>query len=219
MLQSGNHILCVSNISTSKSSLEPFKVPECDTRRRLQLGSVRHENPILKGKGPARRHAGKQRTVAALVNERMVVSARQRAHADASVPVCARMWMNVGPTFLTVVFVLMQHKAVATLTNVRAHCVDALVLAAAVVLAAFIFVCERYNTSFIWEQQEEEEQEQEEQEQETGWREGSERSSRGEEWKGGSLKKGRSVTAEVENSDVERRRDGKGAALVRERDK
>lgn len=57
--------------------------------------------------------------------------------------------MYVKPTFLTVMFVLMQYKAVATLTNVRAHCVDALVLAAAVVLAALIFVCERHtcNTS------------------------------------------------------------------------
>lgn len=79
--------------------------------------------------------------------------------------------MNVKPTFLTVMFVLMQHKAMATLTNVRAHCVGALVLAAAVVLAAFIFVCERYtcNTSFMWEQQKR-------------WRvEGSKRSSRGQE--------------------------------------
>lgn len=59
------------------------------------------------------------------------------------------------PTFLTVMFVLMQYKAMATLTNVRAHCVDALVLAAAVVLAALIFVCERYtcNTSLMWKHQ------------------------------------------------------------------
>lgn len=59
--------------------------------------------------------------------------------------------MYVKPTFLTVMFVLMQYKAMATLTNVRAHCVDALVLAAAVVLAALIFVCERYtcNTSLM----------------------------------------------------------------------
>lgn len=63
--------------------------------------------------------------------------------------------MYVKPTFLTVMFVLMQYKAMATLTNVRAHCVDALVLAAAVVLAALIFVCERYtcNTSLMWKQQ------------------------------------------------------------------
>lgn len=63
--------------------------------------------------------------------------------------------MYVEPTFLTVMFVLMQYKAMATLTNVRAHCVDALVLAAAVVLAALIFVCERYtcNTSLMWKQQ------------------------------------------------------------------
>ena len=63
--------------------------------------------------------------------------------------------MYVKPTFLTVMFVLMQYKAMATLTNVRAHCVDALVLAAAVVLAALIFVCERYtcNTSLMWRQQ------------------------------------------------------------------
>lgn len=56
------------------------------------------------------------------------------------VPVRVLMRVYVKPTFLTVMFVLMQHKAVATLTNVRAHCVDALVLAAAVVLAALIFV-------------------------------------------------------------------------------
>lgn len=63
--------------------------------------------------------------------------------------------MYVKPTFLTVMFVLMQYKAMATLTNIRAHCVDALVLAAAVVLAALIFVCERYtcNTSLMWKQQ------------------------------------------------------------------
>lgn len=62
--------------------------------------------------------------------------------------------MYVKPTFLTVMFVLMQYKAMATLTNVRAHCVDALVLAAAVVLAALIFVCEGYtcNTSLMWKQ-------------------------------------------------------------------
>lgn len=41
-------------------------------------------------------------------------------------------------------FVLMQHKAVTTLTHIRAHRVDALVLAAAVVLAALIFVCETH---------------------------------------------------------------------------
>lgn len=71
--------------------------------------------------------------------------------------------MYVKPTFLTVMFVLMQYKAMATLTNVRAHCVDALVLAAAVVLAALIFVCERYtcNTSLM-----------ENQRGETGWWEG-----------------------------------------------
>lgn len=39
-------------------------------------------------------------------------------------------------------FVLMQYKTVAALTNVRADRVDALVLAAAVVLAALILVCE-----------------------------------------------------------------------------
>lgn len=60
--------------------------------------------------------------------------------------------MQVKPTFLTVMFVLMQHKAMTTLTHVRAHCVDALVLAAAVVLAALVFVCERHtcNTSIMW---------------------------------------------------------------------
>lgn len=41
-------------------------------------------------------------------------------------------------------FVLMQYKTVAALTNVRADRVDALVLAAAVVLAALILVCERH---------------------------------------------------------------------------
>lgn len=63
--------------------------------------------------------------------------------------------MYVKPTFLTVMFVLMQYKAMAALTNVRAHCVDALVLAAAVVLAALIFVCERHtcNTSLMWRHQ------------------------------------------------------------------
>lgn len=51
-------------------------------------------------------------------------------------------------------FVLMQYKTVAALTNVRADRVDALVLAAAVVLAALIFVCERHtcNTSLMWGQ-------------------------------------------------------------------
>lgn len=51
-------------------------------------------------------------------------------------------------------FVLMQYKTVAALTNVRADRVDALVLAAAVVLAALIFVCERHtcNTSLVWKQ-------------------------------------------------------------------
>lgn len=52
--------------------------------------------------------------------------------------------MHLKPTFLTVMFVLMQYKTMAALTNVRAHCVDALVLAATVVLAALIFVCERH---------------------------------------------------------------------------
>lgn len=62
--------------------------------------------------------------------------------------------MDVKPTFLTVMFVLMQYKTVAALTNVRADRVDALVLAAAVVLAALIFVCERHtcNTSLMWKQ-------------------------------------------------------------------
>lgn len=60
--------------------------------------------------------------------------------------------MDVKPTFLTVMFVLMQYKTVAALTNVRADRVDALVLAAAVVLAALILVCERHtcNTSLVW---------------------------------------------------------------------
>lgn len=51
-------------------------------------------------------------------------------------------------------FVLMQYKTVAALTNVRADSVDALVLAAAVVLAALILVCERHtcNTSLVWKQ-------------------------------------------------------------------
>lgn len=51
-------------------------------------------------------------------------------------------------------FVLMQYKTVAALTNVRADRVDALVLAAAVVLAALILVCERHtrNTSLMWRQ-------------------------------------------------------------------
>lgn len=72
--------------------------------------------------------------------------------APACMPVCMQTGMYVKPTFLTVMFVLMQYKAMATLTNVRAHCVDALVLTAAVVLAALIFVCERYtcNTSLMW---------------------------------------------------------------------
>lgn len=62
--------------------------------------------------------------------------------------------MDVKPTFLTVMFVLMQDKTVAALTNVRAERVDALVLAAAVVLAALISVCERHtcNTSLTWKQ-------------------------------------------------------------------
>lgn len=61
--------------------------------------------------------------------------------------------MDVKPTFLTVMFVLMQYKTVAALTNVRADRVDALVLAAAVVLAALVFVCEGHtrNTSLVWE--------------------------------------------------------------------
>lgn len=80
-------------------------------------------------------------------------------------------------------FVLMQYKAVATLTNVRAHCVDALVLTAAVVLAALILVCERYtcNTSLMWK---------------TAKRRSvmcGEGSSRGKKWKDETLRKGRRV--------------------------
>lgn len=88
--------------------------------------------------------------------------------------------MDVEPTFLTVMFVLMQYKAMATLTNVRAHCVDALVLAAAVVLAALIFVCERYtcNTSLMWRQQNKKEKKKK-----TGWRQaGGQAGARG--WEG-----------------------------------
>lgn len=96
-------------------------------------------------------------TVTVLVNKHMLVWMWQHVHVWSNVfmPVCVLMWMYVKPTFLTVMFVLMQYKAMATLTNVRAHCVDALVLAAAVVLAALIFVCERYtcNTSLMWRQQ------------------------------------------------------------------
>lgn len=57
------------------------------------------------------------------------------------------VWWGVGGgchiqlTFLAVMFVLMQHEAVTALTDVRAHGVDALVLAASVVLAALVFVC------------------------------------------------------------------------------
>lgn len=89
--------------------------------------------------------------------------------------------MYVKPTFLTVMFVLMQYKAMAALTNVRAHCVDALVLAAAVVLAALIFVCERHtcNTSLTWRHQKKERVV------------GSKRSSRGKESKSETLRSGR----------------------------
>lgn len=93
-------------------------------------------------------------TMTVLVHEHMLVVMWHHVHVWSSVfmPVCVLMWMYVEPTFLTVMFVLMQYKAMATLTNVRAHCVDALVLAAAVVLAALIFVCERHtcNTSLMW---------------------------------------------------------------------
>lgn len=89
-----------------------------------------------------------------LVHEHMLVVRWHHVHVWSSVfmPVRVLMGMYVKPTFLTVMFVLMQYKAMATLTNVRAHCVDALVLAAAVVLAALIFVCERHtcNTSLMW---------------------------------------------------------------------
>lgn len=81
-----------------------------------------------------------RRTVAALVHEHVLVRHDVHVQPAVFVPVRVLMRVYVKPTFLTVMFVLMQHKAVATLTNVRAHCVDALVLAAAVVLAALIFV-------------------------------------------------------------------------------
>lgn len=95
-------------------------------------------------------------TIAVLVHEHMLVRMRQHMYVwpDGFVPVCVLVWMDVKPTFLTVMFVLMQYKTVAALTNVRADRVDALVLAAAVVLAALIFVCERHtcNTSLMWKQ-------------------------------------------------------------------
>lgn len=81
-----------------------------------------------------------RRTVAALVHEHVLVRHDVHVQPAVFVPVRVLMRVYVKPTFLTVMFVLMQHKAVATLTNVRAHCVDALVLAAAVVLAALVFV-------------------------------------------------------------------------------
>lgn len=66
--------------------------------------------------------------------------------------------MHMKPTFLTVMFVLMQHEAMATMTHVGAHRVDALVLAAAVVLAALVFVYEGHtcNTSVMWKHQRDE---------------------------------------------------------------
>lgn len=95
--------------------------------------------------------------MAVFVNEHMLVLVCEhvRVSAGVLVRVCVGMRMYVKPTFLTVMFVLMQYKAMATLTNVRAHRVDALVLAAAVVLAALIFVCERHtcNTSLVENQQ------------------------------------------------------------------
>lgn len=76
------------------------------------------------------------------VRERVLMRSDVLVKPAALVPVRVVVVVRVcmEPTFLTVMFVLMQHKAVATLTNVRAHCVDALVLAAAVVLAALVFV-------------------------------------------------------------------------------
>lgn len=78
------------------------------------------------------------------MNEHTLVWIRDSTyvHSGAFMPVCARLRMCVEPTFLTVVLVLVQYKAMAALAHVGAHGVDALVLAAAVVLAALVFVCE-----------------------------------------------------------------------------
>lgn len=118
--------------------------------------------------------------------------------------------MYVKPTFLTVMFVLMQYKAMAALTNVRAHCVDALVLAAAVVLAALVFVCEGHtcDTSLAWKREKDDRAA------------GSRRLSRGNQWKDEALRKGegflektRSKTTEA-NSGVRRQKSNKPTKKV-----